>query len=119
MWTPQMLVQVVFLSNNFQRERELSRSTLSYLTKQSKKCPLFTENYAESYQLFRNMNTTSWDHHSLFVSSVTTNQFFLLWGRKGQLSRRFFRYQVIITKFQNLRIIWRPGLILAFPDILS
>ena len=28
-----------------------------------------------------------------------------LWGRKGQLSHRFFRYQVIITKFQNLKII--------------
>ena len=28
-----------------------------------------------------------------------------LWGRKGQISHRFFRYQVIITKFQNLKII--------------
>ena len=28
-----------------------------------------------------------------------------LWGRKGQLSHRFFQYQVIITKFQNLKII--------------
>ena len=26
-----------------------------------------------------------------------------LWGRKGQLSHRFFGYQVIITKFQNLK----------------
>ena len=42
-----------------------------------------------------------------------------LWGRKGQLSHRFFRYQVIITKFQNLKIIWTPGSTLAFPDILS
>ena len=42
-----------------------------------------------------------------------------LWGRKGQLSHRFFRYQVIITKFQNLKIIWTPGSNLAFPDILS
>ena len=42
-----------------------------------------------------------------------------LWGRKGQLSHRFFRYQVIITKFQNLKIIWTPGFNLAFPDILS
>ena len=42
-----------------------------------------------------------------------------LWGRKGQLSRRFFRYQVIITKFQNLKIIWTPGSNPAFPDILS
>ena len=34
----------------------------------------------------------------------------LYWsGRKGQLSHRFFRYQVIITKIQNLRIIWTPG----------
>ena len=42
-----------------------------------------------------------------------------LWGRKGQLSRRFFRYQVIIPKFQNLKFIWTPGSNLAFPDILS
>ena len=44
---------------------------------------------------------------------------FHLWGRKGQLSHRFFWYQVIITKFQNLKIIWTPGSNLAFPDILS
>ena len=42
-----------------------------------------------------------------------------LWGRKGQLSHRFFRYQVIITKFQNPKIVWTPGSNLAFPDILS
>ena len=41
-----------------------------------------------------------------------------LWGRKGQLSHQFFRYQVIITKFQNLKIIWTPGSNLAFTDIL-
>ena len=44
---------------------------------------------------------------------------FYLWGRKGQLSQRFFRYQVIITKFQNLKNIWTPGWNLAFPDILT
>ena len=42
-----------------------------------------------------------------------------LWGRKGQLSHRFFRYLVIITKFQNLKIVWTPGSNLVFPDILS
>ena len=31
----------------------------------------------------------------------------------------FFRYHMIITKFQNLKIIWTPGSNLAFPDILS
>ena len=45
--------------------------------------------------------------------------FLYLWGRKGQLSHRVFRYQVINTKFQNLKIIWTPGANLAFPDILS
>ena len=44
---------------------------------------------------------------------------FYLWGRKGQLSHRFLRYQVIITKLRNLKIIWTPGSNLAFPDILS
>ena len=42
-----------------------------------------------------------------------------LWGRKEQLSHPFFRYQVIITKFQNLKIIWTPGSNLAFLDKLS
>ena len=42
-----------------------------------------------------------------------------LWGRKGQLSHRFFKYQVLITKFHNLKIIWTPGSNIAFPDILS
>ena len=42
-----------------------------------------------------------------------------LWGRKGQLSRRFSKYQVIITKFHNLKIIWTPGSNLAFPAIFS
>ena len=42
-----------------------------------------------------------------------------LWGHKGQLSHRFFRYQVIKTKFQNLKIIWTPGSNHVFPDILK
>ena len=42
-----------------------------------------------------------------------------LWGPKEQLSHRFFRCQVIITKFQNLKIIWTPVSNLAFPDIFS
>ena len=44
---------------------------------------------------------------------------FYLWGRTRQLSHRFFRYQVIIMKFQNPKIISIPGSNLAFPDILS
>ena len=46
-------------------------------------------------------------------------QILYLWGRKGQLSHRFLRYQVIITKIQNLKIIWTPGSNLVFPDILG
>ena len=42
-----------------------------------------------------------------------------LWGRKGQLSHRFFKYQVIFTKFQNLKINWTKGFNLALPNILS
>ena len=78
-------------------------------------------------------------HRELFgiVSALQTNEHYIIgspfpiyffwdqkpllyfWGRKGQLSHRFFRYQVIITNFQNLKIIWTPGSNLAFPDILS
>ena len=42
-----------------------------------------------------------------------------LWERKRQLSHRFFRCQVIITKFQTLKNIWTPRSNLAFPDVLS
>ena len=40
-------------------------------------------------------------------------------GKKGKLFHRLFRYQVILTKFQNLKIIRTPGSNLAFPNILS
>ena len=72
-----MLVQVVFLSNNSLKETELSRSTLVSLTKQSKKCPLFIENYVESYQLSRLTNATLSDHHFPSISIVIINQFFI------------------------------------------
>ena len=42
-----------------------------------------------------------------------------LWSRRGEMSHRFFKYQVVITKFQNLQIIYTEGKNLAFPDILS
>ena len=58
-------------------------------------------------------DTTSLDLSFLYTYIVITNRFFT--GCRGQ----FFRYQVIITKFQNLKIIWTPGSNLAFPDILS
>ena len=43
-----------------------------------------------------------------------------LWGRRGKkLSHRYFRYQLVISQFQNLKIIWNEGKNLAFPDVLS
>ena len=42
-----------------------------------------------------------------------------LWVQQRQLCHRFFRWQVIITKLQNLKIIWTPGSNLVFLDILS
>ena len=42
-----------------------------------------------------------------------------LWSRRGQLSHRFFQYQVVLTKFQNLKIIYTEGKNLAIRDILS
>ena len=42
-----------------------------------------------------------------------------LWSRKGQLSHRFFKYQVVLKKINNLNIIYTPGSNLAFPDLLS
>ena len=46
------------LIQQFPEERESSRSTRVYFTRQNKRCPLFTENYAESYQPSRHTNTT-------------------------------------------------------------
>ena len=71
-----MLVQVKFLFNNSLREREVSRSTQVYLTKQNIKCPLFIENYVGSYQLYRHTDTTLLDHRFPSISIVIINQFF-------------------------------------------
>ena len=65
-----MLVKVVFLSNSSLRESEFYRSTLVYLTKLNKNCPLFTENYVELYQLSRHTNATLSDHHFASTSFV-------------------------------------------------
>ena len=40
-------------------------------------------------------------------------------ARKRRLSHRFVRYQVIITRFTDLQIIWTPERNLAFFDLLS
>ena len=40
-----------------------------------------------------------------------------LWGRRGELSNRFLRYQLVISQFQNMKIIWTEGKNLAFPHI--
>ena len=42
-----------------------------------------------------------------------------LWGRRGKLSDQFFRYQLVVSQFQNLKIIWTEGENLAFQEILS
>ena len=42
-----------------------------------------------------------------------------LWGRRGKLFHRYFKYPLVISQFQNLKIIWTEGKNLAFPDILS
>ena len=89
MWTPQMLVQVVFSSNNSLTERELSRSTRVCLTKRNKECPLFSENYVESYQLSRHTNTTLSDHHFPTISFVIINQYFTYGDAKTTIASFF------------------------------
>ena len=64
------------LIQQFPEGKELSRLTLVYLIKQNRKCPLFTENYVESYQRPRHTNTTLSDHHFPSISIVIINQFF-------------------------------------------
>ena len=64
------------LIQQFPEGKKLSRLTLVYTTKQ-KKCPLSNENYAELYQLFRQMNSLLLDHHFPFISNVIKNQSFI------------------------------------------
>jgi hypothetical protein len=42
-----------------------------------------------------------------------------LFSKKGNLNARFFKYQLTLTKFQNLKIVWTPGKSLSLPDLLS
>ena len=42
-----------------------------------------------------------------------------LFARKANLNHRFYKYQMILTKFHNLRIVWTPGKNLPIPDLLS
>ena len=120
MWTLQVLVQVVFLSNNSPKEKELSCSFNSRVfDKAEQKCPLFTENYAESYPLSRHTNTTLLDHHFPSISIAIINQFFIYGGAKDNYRIAFPISGDFFTKFQNLKIIWTSGSNLAFPDILS
>ena len=116
MWTLQKFVQVVFLSKSSLRER---RNQISCLRQsRAKKCPLLIGNCG----IVSTLQTC--EHYIIGLPFpiylyCDHKPILYLWGRKGQLSHRFFRYQVIITKFQNLKIIWTPGSNLAFPDIFS
>ena len=56
--------------------------------------------------------------HSVYVYT-DHKPLMYLWGRRAKLSHRFFRYQLVISQFQNLKIVWTEGKNLAFPDILS
>ena len=56
--------------------------------------------------------------HTIYVFCDHKPNFYL-WARKGNISARFFFFHLIISQFQNLKIIWTPGKKLAFPDILS
>ena len=113
-----MLLQVVFLSNSSPREKELSRLTRVFDKAEQKMSTL----HRELSGIVSALQT--YEHYiigSPFPIYLYCDQkpILYLWGRKGQLSHRFFRYQVIITKFQNMKIIWTTGSNLAFPDILS
>ena len=112
-----MLVQVVFLSNNSPRERESFNSRVFDKAEQ-KMSTLHRElcGIVSALQTYEHYIIGSPFPIYLYCDH---KPILYLWGREGQLSHRFFRYQVIITKFQNLKIIWTPGSNLAFPDILS
>ena len=118
MWTLQMLVQVVLLSHNSLREGEISRLTRAFDKAEQKMSTL----HRELCEILSTLQT--YEHHiigSPFPIYLYCDQKPTLhsWGRRGQLSHRFFRYQVIITEFQNLKIFSTKGSNLAFPVILS
>ena len=107
------------LIQQFPEGKRISAFNSLVFDKAEQKCPLFTENYAESYQTSRHTNITLSGHHFPSIFIVIINQFLIYGDANDNYHIVFFRSQVIITKFQNLRIIWTPGSISAFPDILS
>ena len=44
---------------------------------------------------------------------------FFLWSHREQLLHRFVKYQVVLTKFQNQKILYTKGENFAFHDLLS
>ena len=74
----------------------------------SRRCQLGDVSFFESFRLYKlrrvslsvvHIRSKFFDHKPLLN----------IWAKKGRLSDRFFRYQVIISNFNNLQIIWTPG----------
>ena len=108
-----------FQFNSFLRENEKLPSAPGFSTKLSRKCQHSTESFPGIVSALQ-----TYEHHiigSPFAIYLFCDHKLILylWGRKPQSSHRFFRYQVIITKVQNFKIIWTTGSNLAFLDPAS
>ena len=115
------------LIQDFPERKRLFLPILESLTKLSRKCVLNIVNYVEQYLLYKPMIIIILFLLQFYIIGspfplylyCDHRPILFLWSRKGQLSHRFFKYQVVLTKFNNLKIIYTPGSNLAFPDLLS
>ena len=107
------------LIQQFPEGKRIKSFNSRFLDKAEQKMSTLHRELCGIVSALQTFDTTSLVPLFLYTHIVITSGFFIYGRRKGQLSNLFFRYQVNITKFQNLEIIWTPGSNLAFPDILS
>ena len=84
-------------------------SLLAFSIKQSRKFQHSSLNCVESFQHFRLINHYIIAYPFPIYMFCYHKTIFHLRGCKRHLSCRLFRYQVIITKIQDWKIIWTSG----------
>ena len=119
MLTPLMLVLAVFLYNSFRVEKRIISFNSQVFDKAEQKMSTLHREFCGIVSALQTYEPYIIGSPFLIYLFCDHKPILYLWGRKRQLSHRFFRYQVIITKFQNLKSVWTLDCNLAFPAILS
>ena len=77
------------LIQHFPEGKRMISFNSRFLTKRSKKCPLFIEDYVESYALSELTNTTLSDHHFPSTSTEIIHQFVFMGTQRTTISSLF------------------------------